>query len=141
MKASFTINRTVNAPVERVFDKLTDHRAYAQMTPMRKSTLDREGTPAPNGVGAVRRLALAGPPIVEEVVGYERPTFFAYKAVKGLPVSEHLGEVRLRDVGGRTEMTYTVSFTAKIPRTEPVVGVVLRQAVGALVRGVVKAAE
>ena len=141
MKATFTINRTVRAPIERVFDKLTDHAAYAQMTPMRTSSLEREGDPAPNGVGAIRKLGLAGPPIREEVVGYERPTFFSYKALSGLPVSEHLGEVKLRDVGGRTEMTYTVSFTAKIPHTEPVVGAVLRQAVGALVRGIVKAAE
>ena len=141
MKATFTINRTIRAPIERVFDKLTDHGGYAEITPLRKSTLDKEGTPAPNGVGAVRRLALAGPPIVEEVVGYERPTFFAYKALKGLPVKEHLGEVRLRDVGGATDMTYTVCFTAAVPRTEPVLSVVMRQAVGQIVKGVAKAVE
>lgn len=141
MKACFTINRTIDAPAERVFDALTDHRNYARMTPMRVSTLEKEGDPAPNGVGAVRKLGLVGPPIVEEVVGYERPTRFAYKALKGLPVKEHLGEVALRDVGGRTEMTYTVSYTAAVPRTEPVVGAVLKQAVGALVRGIAKSVE
>jgi uncharacterized protein YndB with AHSA1/START domain len=141
MKSSFTINRTVNAPIQRVFDRLTDHRGYAKMTPLRTSTLEKEGEPAPNGVGAIRKLGLVGPPIREEVVGYESPTFFSYKALSGLPVSEHLGEVKLRDVGGKTEMTYTVSFTAKVPRTDPVVGIVLRQAVGGLVRGIVKAAE
>ena len=141
MKASFTFNRTINAPIEKVFDAFTDHRGYARMTPLRSSTLEREGEPAPNGVGAVRKLALAGPPIVEEVVGYERPTYFAYKALKGLPVKEHLGEVRLRDVGGATEMTYTVAYTASVPRTEPVVGAVLRQAVGALARGIAKSVE
>jgi polyketide cyclase/dehydrase/lipid transport protein len=141
MKSSFTINRTINAPADRVFDVLTDHRNYASITPMRVSTLEKEGEPDPNGVGAVRKLGLAGPPIVEEVVGYEKPTFFSYKVLSGLPVKEQLGEVRLRDVGGRTELSYTVSFTSKLPRTEPVLGVVQRQAIGALVRGIAKSVE
>ncbi len=44
-----------------------------KLTPLRSSTLEREGTPAPNGVGAIRVLALAGPPIREEVTAYEPP--------------------------------------------------------------------
>lgn len=141
MKASFTINRTIRAPAQKVFEAITDHRAYAEMTPMRKTTLDKEGTPAPNGLGAVRRLVLVGPAIVEEVVGYEPPGFFAYKALSGLPVREHLGEVRLREVGGATEMTYTVSFTALVPRTEPVVGLMLKQGIKQIVGGVAKRVE
>lgn len=141
MKASFTINRTIRAPAQAVFDAMTDHRAYQDMTPMRKTTLDREGVPAPNGIGAVRRLALVGPPILEEVVGYESPSFFAYKALKGLPVREHLGEVRMREVGGNTEMTYTVSFTALVPRTEPVIGLVLKQGIKQIIGGVAKRVE
>lgn len=141
MKASFTIHRTIRAPVEKVFDAITDHRNYARVTPLRTSTLEKEGTPAPNGLGAIRKLGLAGPPIVEEVIGYERPSFFSYKVLKGLPVSEQVGEVRLRDVGGATELTYTVSFTARIPRTEPVLGAVQRQAIGQLVSGIAKSVE
>lgn len=141
MKASFTIHRTINAPVEKVFDAFTDHRNYARVSPLRKSTLDREGTPAPNGVGAIRRLALAGPPIVEEVTAYERPSRFAYKVLKGIPVSEQQGEVRLRDVGGATELTYTVCFTAKVPRTEAVLAPIQRQAIGQLVSGIARSVE
>jgi uncharacterized protein YndB with AHSA1/START domain len=141
MKSCFTINRTINAPVDRVFDAFTDHRNYAKITPLRVSTLQKEGRPEPNGVGAVRKLGLAGPPILEEVVGYEKPSFFSYKVLSGLPVKEQLGEVRLRDVGGRTELSYTVSFTPKVPRTELVLGAVQRQAIGALVRGIAKSVE
>jgi hypothetical protein len=119
----------------------TVHRNYAKITPMRVSTLEKEGEPAPNGVGAIRKLGLAGPPIVEEVTAYERPTHFSYKVLSGLPVKEQVGEVRLRDVGGRTEVSYTVSFTGKIPRSESVLGVVQRQAIGALVRGIAKSVE
>ena len=53
----FTLTRTTTAPIEKVFDALTNHRGIADYMPLlRRSTLDREGTPAPNGVGAVRRL-------------------------------------------------------------------------------------
>ncbi len=52
--ANFTISSEIAAPVETVFDVLTDHRGYAKITPLRSSTLEREGSPDPNGVGAVR---------------------------------------------------------------------------------------
>ena len=70
--ATFTLHAEINAPVETVFEVLTDHRGYANITPLRSSTLEREGSPDPNGVGAIRRLALAGPPIREEVTEFER---------------------------------------------------------------------
>jgi hypothetical protein len=140
MKSSFTLQRTIKAPPGQVFDAFVDHRAYAEMTPMRKSSLEKEGDPAPNGLGAVRKLELVGPPILEEVVGYERPTYFAYKALKGLPVKEHLGEVRLSEAANDcTRVNYTISYTPSIPG--PAVGLILKQAVGGLLRGIAKTVE
>ena len=82
----FTLARTTTAPIETVFDTLTDHRAIANYVwAVRRSTLDREGTPAPNGVGAVRRLEAVGPAIVEEIIEYQRPKGYAYKLVSGAP--------------------------------------------------------
>ena len=140
MKSSFTLQRTIKAPPGQVFDAFVDHRAYAERTPVRKSSLDKEGEPAPNGVGAVRRFEIVGPPILEEVVSYERPRYFAYKALKGLPVKEHLGEVRLTETGDDcTRVHYTISYTPSIPG--PMVGLVLKQAVGGLLRGIAKHVE
>jgi hypothetical protein len=139
MKSSFTLQRTVKAPPGAVFDAFVDHRNYASVTSLRKSSLEKEGDPAPNGLGAVRKLVLAGPPIIEEVVGYEKPSYFAYKAVSGLPVKEHLGEVRLSSSGQNTRVVYTVSYTPSIPG--PAVGLILKQAVGALLRGIAKSVE
>ncbi len=139
MKSSFTLTRTVNAPIGTVFDAFTNHAGYADMTPLRKTTLQTPGEPEPNGVGAVRKFELVGPPIIEEVTAYDRPTYFAYKAVKGLPVKEHLGEVRLSESGSGTRVSYTVNYTPSIPG--PAVGIILKQAIGALFRGVVKSVE
>ena len=92
----FTLTRTTTAPIETVFDALTNHRGIADYVwAVRRSTLDREGTPAPNGVGAIRRLEAVGPPIVEEIIDYQRPSRYAYKMLSGAPVRDHVGTVEL----------------------------------------------
>jgi len=137
----FTIKQTSTASIDAVFATLTDHAAYKDMTPLRTSVLEREGTPAPNGVGAVRKLGLVGPPMVEEVIEYEAPTRFAYKMLKGLPVKDHVGRVDLRDTGSGTEITYRVTSHPTIPGGAAVLGPVLKKAIGDLVKGVAKTAE
>src|ERR1044071_3344874 len=73
LMVEFTLKRTTTAPIEAVFDSLTDHRGISNYSKaVRRSTLDREGTPAPNGVGARRRIEAVGPAIVEEIIEYER---------------------------------------------------------------------
>ena len=99
--ASFTFVREIAAPPEIVFEVLTDHRGYAEMTPLRKSELEREGEPAPNGVGAIRVLRAVGPPLREEVIAYEPPSRFSYKVLSGLPVRDHVGTVELTAEGER----------------------------------------
>lgn len=137
----FTIERDIAAPVETVFARLTDHRAYASMTPLRKSELEREGDPAPNGLGAVRRLSVVGPPMREEVTAYEAPKHFAYTMLSGLPVRNHLGDVRLEPTGAGTRLTYRVTSHPTIKGGDVVLGAILKQAIGGLVGGVAKAAE
>src|ERR1700757_1052850 len=98
MTVEFTLTRTTTVPIEKVFDPLTDHRAIANYVwAVRRSTLDREGTPAPNGVGAVRRLVAVGPPFVEEIIEYQRPTRYAYKMLSGAPTRNHIGTIQVRE--------------------------------------------
>src|SRR5262245_56325532 len=93
--ASFTFTREIAAPPETVFEVLTDHRRYNELTPLRKSELEREGDPAPNGVGAIRKLTAVGPPLREEVIAYESPGRFSYTLLSGLPVRDHVVTVEL----------------------------------------------
>jgi len=137
----FTIEREISAPIDTVFARLTDHRAYATMTPLRKSELEREGTPAPNGTGAVRKLSLIGPPLREEVTTYEEPKRFAYTLLSGLPVRNHVGDVRLEQTGAGTHMVYRVTAHPTIKGAGPVLAAILKQAVGQLITGVAKSAE
>lgn len=139
--ASFTYVRQVAASPEVVFDVLTDHRRYNEITPVRKADLEREGEPAPNGVGAIRVLTVVPPPMREEVIAYERPNRFSYKVLSGLPVRDHVGTVELKPADGGTEITYAVKSTPTIPLAGPVFMVVLRKAIRDLIAGVTKESE
>ncbi len=83
---------------------------------MRKVELEREGEPAPNGVGAIRVLHAVGPPLREEVIAYEAPSRFSYKLLSGLPVRDHVGTVELTPNGAGTKVVYAVRTHADRPR-------------------------
>jgi uncharacterized protein YndB with AHSA1/START domain len=140
--ASFTYERQVAAPPEVVFDVLTDHRRYPEITPLRRAELEREGDPAPNGLGAIRVLsALPGPPMREEVIGYDRPRRFSYTVLSGLPFRDHVGTVELSSNGGGTQVVYAVRTTPTLPVGGFVAIAVLKQAIKQLLGGVAEESE
>jgi uncharacterized protein YndB with AHSA1/START domain len=139
--ASFTLTREIGAPPETVFAVLTDHRKYSDLTPLRKSELEREGEPAPNGLGAIRKLSAVGPPLREEVIAYEPVERFSYKLLSGLPVRDHVGTVELTAGGNGTKMVYAVRTQPTVPVVGAVVVAVVRQAVKGLIDGIAKESE
>lgn len=139
--ASFTLVRHVAAPPQTVFDVLTEHHLYAKITPMRKSVLEREGQPPPNGVGAIRVLTSLGPPLREEVIAFQPPARFAYKLLSGAPVRDHVGTVELNADGDGTRMVYAVRTMPTLPLVGAAVVAVVKQAIGALIRGIAKESE
>jgi uncharacterized protein YndB with AHSA1/START domain len=138
----FTLTRTTLAPIEVVFDSLTDHRGIADyVKAVRRSTLDREGNPAPNGLGAVRRIEAIGPAFVEEIIDYERPNRYAYKMLSGAPVREHIGTVTLRPSGNGTEVSWHLRSQPKIPGLDWLFTPVMKRVIGELLNGAVDGAE
>jgi Polyketide cyclase / dehydrase and lipid transport len=139
--AEFVISKTVAARPETVFDLFTDHRNYAEITPIRSSELEREGDPPPNGVGAIRALRLVGPPIREEMTGYDRPTHFSYRMLSGVPVREYDATVNLAPVDRGTALSYRVTVTPAIPALGFAVGWAIGAGLRVLLRGLVSEAE
>lgn len=141
--ASFTLEREIAAPPEVVFDVLTDHRRYSEITRLRRSELEREGEPAPNGVGAVRVLSAApGAPLLrEEVIAYERPTRFSYTLLAGLPVRDHVGTVELSPRGAGTRLVYAVRTTPTLPLAGGAVVAAVKLGIKQLLDGVSAEAE
>ena len=112
-----TSQTTVAAPIETVWDKLSNHAGMSGWAPGITVTLDKPGATDPNGVGAVRRIASPGPgqDVLEEVVTFQPPHVLGYKAVSGSPFPGYAGEVRLTPTGAVTHISYTVSSTAGFP--------------------------
>ena len=127
---------TVAAPIETVWDKLSDHVGMSQWGPGITVTMDRLGTDDPNGVGAIRRLSSPGPgpDILEEVVAFEAPNLLAYKALSGMPFPGYAGEVRLTPADAGTHISYTISSTASLPLVKPPLAVLCQVLLRFLVR-------
>jgi uncharacterized protein YndB with AHSA1/START domain len=139
--ASFTYVRQVAAPPEVVFEVLTDHRGYARITPLRKAELEREGEPAPNGVGAIRKLSAVGPPLREEVLAYEPGRRFSYKLLSGLPVRDHVGTVELSPSGAGAKVVYAVRTTPTLPLVGGAFLVGMKFGIKQLLGGIAKESE
>lgn len=139
--ASFKIEREIAAPPEIVFDLLVDHRGYSEITPVRRSVLEREGEPSPNGVGAIRKLSAVGPPLREEVLAYESPTRFSYALLSGLPTRDHVGTVELVPTEAGTKMTYAVRTMPTVPLVGVAIVAAVKFGVQQLVDGISAEAE
>jgi len=111
---------TIDAPIEHVFERLVDHEAMSDWPGVGRSRLVVEGSPERNGLGAVRAIRAKGVTLLEEVVRFEPPTRMDYTITKGLPV-EHLGVVRLEEVGGSVELTWEVTMSSRWPGVSAIV--------------------
>ena len=112
---SIHVERTINQPIEKVFAILSDHANYAQFKAIEQSNLLVKGSDEPNGLGAVREIISGGSNLHEEIVAYEPPYKLGYKVVKSkpLPYDHQLGEITLKDEGGKTHVTWVSSEGAR----------------------------
>jgi uncharacterized protein YndB with AHSA1/START domain len=136
--ASFELERRISAPVDIVWEVLTDHRAYEAWGAAKSATLETEGDPDVNGIGAVRRLA-DGPLVVrEKVLEFEPKTRFVYTVLSGPPVRDYRATVTLFPEGPATTVRWNVAFRGKIPLTSPVLKPVVRLVISTLLRKAAK---
>lgn len=139
--ATISFNRTIAAPPETVFEVLSDHRGYADITPLRRVELEREGDPAPDGVGAIRAMHAVGPPTREEVIAYEAPRRLAYRMLSGAPLKDHVGTVELSEEGNGTRMSWVVETTPTVPIGGSALVKVVEKVVEQLIKGIAKESE
>jgi uncharacterized protein YndB with AHSA1/START domain len=139
--SSFSWTEPIVAPPEVVWDVLTDHRRYSEFGKARRVELEREGTPDPNGLGAIRKIIAVGPPIREEVIAFEPTTRFAYKLLSGAPVKDHVGTVTLEPAPGGTRMKYELETYPKVPVAGHAAVQIIKLVVGDMVKGIVAESE
>ena len=138
----YRVDGTSTAPPEVVFAVLADGAGWSRWAPgVARSGYEREGVPAPHGVGAIRRFGPSrGPVSREEVVVYEPPRHFAYVALSGpLPWRDYRSEVVLGPGpgGDGTRIDWSGSFESRVPG----LGAFIRRTVTGFVRGLIRESE
>jgi hypothetical protein len=113
--ATIRLEKTVAAPIDYVFELLSDHGNYTRFRGVRSSEVVREGVPAPNGLGAIRRIALGPIVFEEEITAFEPPTRMDYLIREvNLPLDHRGGTITLSSAGNATQVLWISEFETPI---------------------------
>jgi uncharacterized protein YndB with AHSA1/START domain len=130
-----------SAQVEAVWTLLATATTWKEWGAFRVAYLEREGVPAPDGVGAIRRFGFPGFASREEVLEFEPPHHLAYTVHSGLPLREYRADVRLTPApGGGTDISWVSSFRPPWPGTGALWAGLLRLIIGDVARRLAKGA-
>jgi hypothetical protein len=143
-KFSYEVQKTSSASAATLFRIVADGANYSNWAKpiIMQSSWQRQGDPAPGGIGAVRKVGAWPFFGLEETVRYEQDRCFAYKLNGAVPVKDYLGEVVLTpNAGGGTDIRWSGSFVEKVRGTGPVVRAAWRGVVRFYARRLAKAAE
>ena len=117
--------RTSASPQE-TFAILADAERWPDWSLQDEASLEREGAPARDGVGAIRRFRTGRVTVHEEVVEFEPPRRFVYELRSGLALKGYRSEVTLTPVAGEageagtgTDIHWRSQFKAKVPGSGP----------------------
>ncbi len=113
------VEQAVDVARDALFAVLTDHEGYGRFRGVKKCELIRPGRDERNGLGAVRRVYLAGPTVLdEEIVAYDAANSYEYRIIRArpIPVKHTLGRVAFEALGAnRTNVVWTSTFEIPIP--------------------------
>jgi hypothetical protein len=127
--------------VEEVWPLIGEARRWKEWSFLDRSDLIRDGAPAPDGVGALRRFTSHGIGSTEEVVAYEPPRHLGYAIVKGFPVRHYRADVTCTPDGTGTVITWSATFDEKIPGTGRLSVVVLTRLISGFATGAARFAD
>lgn len=142
---SFEINRTSSAPAATLFRLETDGARWSEWAKpiVFQSSWERQGEPAPGGVGAVRKVGMWPLFMREKTLEYEQDRRHVYTLIgPPTPAEDYTGEMLLTpNAAGGTDVRWTGSFTEGLRGTGPVMLFVMRGAIKLILGRLVTAAE
>lgn len=124
--AGFTIQRTMNAPLKRVWD-LSD---FVKSVGISQVEVRNQGDPSNNNVGFTRAIKSGNRIVVEQLLFVDPMNRYTYTLTEGAPVKEdYLGVVAFSEDCGSTKLTWSATFTPAIPGTGWICALVIKSAV------------
>ena len=137
-RRSYQIEARSDAPVEAVWPLLAEARRWKEWTFLTRSELEREGSPGPDGVGAIRHFTRYGVGSREEVLAWDPPTHLAYAILSGFPVRNYRADVTLTPDTGGTRISWSATFDEKVPGTGRLTELMLQRMIGGFASGLAR---
>lgn len=137
--ATYELTVSCRAAREVVFEVLADATRWHEWAgcSVGISQWEREGEPAPGGVGAVRKLGRWPWFGREQITEHDPPCHLGYTILSGLPVRGYHADIDLLPAeAGGTTIRWSGAFEPSVPGT----GAALEAVVGRIVHGYAKAA-
>ena len=140
---SYEVRARSSAPPERVFELLADATSWPRWAGplVAHGSWEREGSPAPGGVGAVRKVGRWPAFGREQVVVSEPPLHHAYTTLSGNPVRNYRADVSLAPYRDGTSITWAATFEPRIPGTGRLLERTYERLVGSFARRLATYAE
>lgn len=113
------IKRQIKAPIEPVFELLSDHAGYSRFAGVRSAKLTKPGNTDRNGIGAVREIDLGNAWFEEAITEYQYPYRLAYRIIRSRPPIDHKGGLITLTA---TEDGCLAEWTSTFRITLPVIG-------------------
>ncbi|MBN2026097.1 MAG: SRPBCC family protein [Actinobacteria bacterium] len=121
----------IGAPIERVWELLSDQEGYTFVRQVSKAELLEEGRGDRNGIGAVLKIRAMGATILWEVVGYEPPHRFEYRITRfPLPFRHETGSVQLTSRDSGTDVRWLSRFEVPIPLAGHMLELIIKRVIG-----------
>lgn len=108
---------------------------WRQWAGLTHASLERPGSPDPDGPGAIRRFRIGPGGSREQVLEWEPPRHLAYTVLSGLPVRAYRADVTIEaDESGGSRVRWASSFEPALPGTGPLLRWFLAAVVARFVR-------
>jgi hypothetical protein len=107
----------VVAPIEQVFETISDHQRFLTSADGTVTTLLQEGRLERNGLGCIREVRVGRRAwYVEEITAWERPTYFEYTIRKAsMPIRHEVSRLSFTAANAGTDVQWSSRFSIPIP--------------------------
>ena len=114
---SVQVNVHINAPIEQVFEAISDHEQFLKSSDGTRTKLLQEGSAERNGLGCVREVSVGKRAwYVEEITAWDRPASFEYTIRRAsMPIHHEGSRLKFTEVGGGTDVQWSSRFCIPVP--------------------------
>ena len=110
--------RTLQQPIDLVFDALSDHEHYSSFPMITYSELLSSGETEKNGKGALRKIESGGFKVKERITESVRPSVLCYQIIhaKPVPIDHQVGRIELESIDDNSVcVTWISEGRIKVP--------------------------